>query len=302
MIEKDNIQELFSKSLENHTLPVRPELWAGVQAKMAVAATASTATAAASKGVSLLTKWIVGGLITSSAVVAGVVITSEDKPVTNKATQEQTSQVTTAEAKADEVKSETSFEDNSKTNSTAATKSRNNQERIITQNDNTNEVVNSNAVVSSNSESEIKKENPTVVSNPTKNVVSNPDQKQQKQEAPVDKKVTEDEPKKPVAPVTPAAVKVHIVFPNIFTPNNDGENDQYLLKQHDNVSSDDFSVTIMDASNVPVWKDDNPNFNWDGTTMSGEKAPEGKYICMIVGKDSSGKQFSKYTVFELKRD
>ena len=41
MIEKDNIQELFSKAFENQTYAVRPELWAGVQAKMAAAGVAS---------------------------------------------------------------------------------------------------------------------------------------------------------------------------------------------------------------------------------------------------------------------
>ena len=49
MIEKDNIQELFSKAFENQTAPVKPELWSGVQTKMAAAGVGGTT--AAVKGV-----------------------------------------------------------------------------------------------------------------------------------------------------------------------------------------------------------------------------------------------------------
>lgn len=298
MIEKDNIQELFSKSLENHTMTVRPELWAGVQAKMGAAA---ATTAVASKGVSLLTKWIVGGLITSSAVVVGVVALSNDSPV-EKSKTEQTSETKIAANSEKEIKSVESIAGKTELNAAKLASSVNNSERAIIAIDNTNEDVNPSFVAAAKSDNESKKENTGVVPVQTKVSATNSDVKQQKPDAPVDRKPIDEEQKKPVAPIAPAVVKVQVVLPNIFTPNNDGENDEYLLKEYDNVSSDDFSVTIMDASNKPVWKDDNPNFKWDGNMMSGEKAPEGKYICMIVGKDSSGKQFSKYTIFQLKRD
>ena len=86
MIEKDNIQELFSKAFENQTSAVRPELWAGVQAKMAAAGVASTATVA-TKGLSALTKWIIGSAAVGTVgVVTTVIALNSGEESTNKKT------------------------------------------------------------------------------------------------------------------------------------------------------------------------------------------------------------------------
>ena len=90
MIDKDNIQELFSRSLENHTTPVRPEVWNGLQAKMAAAGVSSVV---ATKGISALAKWIIGSAaVTGVAVVTTLVVMSS----TNEETQ--TAQIKTATA------------------------------------------------------------------------------------------------------------------------------------------------------------------------------------------------------------
>jgi uncharacterized protein (UPF0333 family) len=85
VIEKDNIQELFSKAFENQSAPVRPELWAGVQSKMAAAGVAGATSAA--KGISVVAKWILG----SAAIgVAGVITTLA---VLNTSTSEETTKI-----------------------------------------------------------------------------------------------------------------------------------------------------------------------------------------------------------------
>ena len=88
MIEKDNIQELFSKTLENHTAPVRPELWNGLQAKMAAAGVSSVA---ATKGVSLLAKWIIGSaaVATTAVVTTVAILNSKEEPQQPKTPEQQ---------------------------------------------------------------------------------------------------------------------------------------------------------------------------------------------------------------------
>jgi gliding motility-associated-like protein len=83
-----------------------------------------------------------------------------------------------------------------------------------------------------------------------------------------------------------------LALPNVFTPNNDGENDQLTLYQDNNVfRSEDISVISIDISifdragqrvhmysgNMRDWK------GWDGRVMhSNRDAPEGVYYYVIT--------------------
>jgi len=91
-----------------------------------------------------------------------------------------------------------------------------------------------------------------------------------------------------------------IEFPNIFTPNGDGENDKYKLIVHDNIKSID--IVITDTENKVVYRSSDPAFEWDGTyNGSGEPVPDGLYACSVYFKDNGDKRDKLIHLLEVKR-
>lgn len=86
------------------------------------------------------------------------------------------------------------------------------------------------------------------------------------------------------------------IIPNVFTPNGDGVNDNFEIREvadcHDCQS---VSLTIIDANGKFVFKKQDflESNVWDGMTSNGQKLPNGTYY-YLVEIDSFGK------VFELK--
>ena len=69
-------------------------------------------------------------------------------------------------------------------------------------------------------------------------------------------------------------------IPNIFTPNNDGINDQFKINYQGDFSGC-FNIKIFDRWGVIVFSSDDPQFTWDGKTNSGIKLPQGTYFYVI---------------------
>lgn len=72
---------------------------------------------------------------------------------------------------------------------------------------------------------------------------------------------------------------------NVFTPNGDGENDFFYFNC-ENIESFVLQVTDMEGKQI-YFETTDPDFKWDGTTLSGEKIAKGTYIYYYkaVGKD-----------------
>ena len=73
-------------------------------------------------------------------------------------------------------------------------------------------------------------------------------------------------------------------FPNVITPNGDGDND-FLEFQHGNIES--FNLIILNKRGQMVYGSDEPDFEWNGTDQSGNplEDTEFKYMVKAVGKD-----------------
>ncbi|MGV3613087.1 MAG: gliding motility-associated C-terminal domain-containing protein [Fluviicola sp.] len=317
MIEKDNIQELFSKAFENQTAPVRPDLWAGVQAKMAAAGVASTATVA-TKGLSALTKWIIGSAAVGTVgVVTAVVALNSGEETTTKQTDspKEIAQNTTVTSPEKENTGKETFhpsigysapvviEDDPAQNMQpqATPYNRDPKEDIIP----VDKEINSSE---SNKADKVNVEDKsTPADNIKKDVAGRTEKPAPKNVAPADHKKDPGEttpvvkhPENITEPVF-ADLKAEVTdFPNIFTPNGGGVNDIYFVKIE---NIDNFMLVIIDQNNREVFSTNLPGEEngWNGRTKSGDEAPSGSYAAIVTGKQKNGKSFRDIQLFELKR-
>lgn len=307
---------MFSKAFENQTAPVRPEVWQGIQAKMAAAGVAG---AAASKGVSLLTKWLIGSGIVGSvgvAVTVLVVNSSNEKPAENKQSTRMVSAFPATNPVKEAVPASSGKTTASKSNETTAAVPAANMPYIEPQ-------VSENPVKSDVSSQVASTGNPASTIFPT--IKSNTDNSA----SPASTSPASDGKTPPASvnetlgttnstgpgsqaddngttasssepgntesmPVLEAKV---VKFPNVFTPNNDGDNDYYSI-QVENIEA--FEVTIMNQKNQIVYRSNDPQFKWYGM-FAGEPCENGVYVCIVTGKDPSGKPFKDMQLFEIRR-
>jgi gliding motility-associated-like protein len=88
------------------------------------------------------------------------------------------------------------------------------------------------------------------------------------------------------------------VVPNIFTPNNDGINDVFLIPAQ---YMSKFSVTIYDRWGNKVFTSTDANKSWTGVNSSGEWVSNGTYYYMITAECSSGVSYNKKGFVQLLR-
>ncbi|AEA43534.1 gliding motility-associated C-terminal domain-containing protein [Fluviicola taffensis] len=317
MIEKDNIQELFSKAFENQTTSVRPDLWAGVQAKMAAAGVASTATIA-TKGLSALTKWIIGSAAVGTVgVVTTVIALNSGEESTNKMTdapKEISQNISVSSPEEESKKTESATTDKKQdtytakqleTNSTGpfedipqemnpfSKEYKKNEERVIGSDHSSESIIQDKGKTAEKVTPTDKEKNELV-------------DKTESKKAPVDKKVVSKEitslVKHPEDTKEPVFVKLDeskvTKFPNVFTPNGDRDNDTYFVTVE---NIDDFQLLIIDQNNREMFKTNNPRDEWNGMNMAGEVAPSGSYAAIVTGKQQNGKSFREIQLFELRR-
>lgn len=75
-----------------------------------------------------------------------------------------------------------------------------------------------------------------------------------------------------------------LIIPNVFTPNNDGVNDLYIVTAK-NVT--EFNLVILNRWGETVFETDDISTPWDGT-WNGKPCPDGTYFYMIRAQTSSG--------------
>ena len=89
-----------------------------------------------------------------------------------------------------------------------------------------------------------------------------------------------------------------IVLPNIFTPNGDRVNDLFEIEIGDKL---EFQIVVLNRQNQLVFKSGDPRFQWDGTMLNGEPAPEGVYLYYFSAKDRFGNDITESSVLTIKR-
>ena len=317
MIEKDNIQELFSKAFENHASVVKPELWTGVQAKMAAAAGA-TGGAVAAKGLSVLTKWIIGSAaVTTIGVTTALVLnTSEDKN-TPQPEKPETVQLTTnipstkenkvaelpytapngqksvaktenkitSEPTTVETKNEWTPElsDNFKKDAERREEIRKAYEEFkASQNKKQAAETNSAPASGSNKSSETSGPASNSTARNTTHIAKN-------------EQLAERQPTTGATNEKAASIKMA----NIFTPNGDNDNDFFSVVSSENVEY--MEINVLDPNGKKVYSSNELNFRWDGNDFGGNPCNQGIFTYQLVYRGEDGKIITKTDFVYLRR-
>ena len=72
--------------------------------------------------------------------------------------------------------------------------------------------------------------------------------------------------------------KEGIIIPNVFTPDDDGTNDVWYIK---NSGTQEFHVEIFDRWGLKLFETTSDQIRWDGHTASGTLLPEGTYYYIL---------------------
>jgi len=84
-----------------------------------------------------------------------------------------------------------------------------------------------------------------------------------------------------------------LYIPNAFSPNSDGENDEF--KAFVNCSLTDYEIQVFDRWGNVVFQSENPDLGWDGM-VNGERAKQGVYIYLIRYNPPDGEGSTLRTV------
>ncbi len=81
-----------------------------------------------------------------------------------------------------------------------------------------------------------------------------------------------------------------VYLPTAFTPNRDGENDNYYIGAW-NVS--ELQLQIFNRWGQLVYETLDPSFQWDGTAIQGSPVPEGVYVVVVKASDIDGNEINE---------
>ena len=82
----------------------------------------------------------------------------------------------------------------------------------------------------------------------------------------------------------------NIMIPNVFTPNNDGVNDEYHFSDEMLV---ELKVTIYNRWGQQVYGFNDVNGSWNGNGFNGELMPEGVYFFIMEAIGVDGTHFEE---------
>jgi len=73
----------------------------------------------------------------------------------------------------------------------------------------------------------------------------------------------------------------NILIPNVFTPNNDGINDEFWIP---NTGFESFELNIYDRWGLKLFSTNAGDIRWDGRTAAGQAVPDGTYYYLLTAK------------------
>ena len=88
-----------------------------------------------------------------------------------------------------------------------------------------------------------------------------------------------------------------VTIPNIFTPNGDGDND--LFKIRDTEAFDEITCTIYNRYGETVYRFYGLNGSWDGYTHSGVKVSAGVYFVLLEASASDGEKKTQQATLQV---
>lgn len=92
--------------------------------------------------------------------------------------------------------------------------------------------------------------------------------------------------------------KSSISIPNVFTPNNDGQNDIFYITSVGLVS---LNIEIYNRWGMKIYEYDTVNGTWDGRTVMGLEAPDGTYYYILKALGEDKAEYSKQGFITLIR-
>lgn len=266
MTNKDNIKELFSKGLQDHQVSVDPALWSSISS--------SIGTGAAKTGLSILSKTLLGVAASSIAVVS--IYLAVQTPSSPKAAKKRV-QLKTTTPNNDRIDDSVILPAISlPSNSTPIDAAQNhpvNQQLNIDQP--ATKTVSAQTQIPESVLGQIQEI--LSVNSPSFQISGYPKPSSQASQG----SSSSNPQSAPMTSLQPAQNSQRIVLPNIFTPNGDGQNETLQINWQQ-ADVQDFSIVVLDAKNNVVYKDSNPQFEWDGTDLGGEKLNRGAYIYFVA--------------------
>lgn len=274
---------MFSKKLSNHEVPVRGDLWSGIQSQIGNTA-ASTVVA---KGMSSSLKWLIG--IASSVAVIGSAVWISSNETRVKPKKVQITQISPEEFEREEKILATqnsissAIEDIDKPQAHS----------IVPQ----AEIPNVNYL-----DEWISRErqlygldnsgNPS--SQPIDEAIPNP----MIPESVASVGTSTNEASSP----NPQEVKFFEdgkieEFVNVFTPNGDGRNDVFFLNS---ANLKDFTIRVFNEKNQLVFQSTDQDFKWYGHDAAGNMAEAGNYAYVIFATDLNGKSVKMFKSLTIK--
>lgn len=288
---KDQIEDIFKRKLENAEFNVDPSVWANVSANIPTATGGVIGTV---KGLSFASKLIIGAGVVTAITVSSILLVNKDQeeliqPETNK----EVVAINTNE------QPESIIIDSNQEHITFGKPVEVEPvEEVINTEDQSPSIVEILPIQEVNElldRDQLIQEDALIRDNiDTPIVIEEPSKEEEKNTEPII--VSTDS----VDEELPAVEnEVTLTLPNVFTPNNDGNNDFYTISYTGVIV--DASIVIFDKKGEVVFRDSNPDFEWNGFDLKGEPCPKGKYLLMITGHDSSGKEVLKSMNFDLLR-
>jgi len=255
---KDNreIEQIFSDKLNGYEADVNPELWSNIASQIGAAATPLAG------GISLLSKITIAAV--ASVVIGSVVyISTTDK---EKSPENITAERVIKEKEVKKIQTENISE---QTTDFAIEESKTEENRVVD---------------ASPVDLTPLDENPPlvdVIPQPIVSIETNQDVY-----IPTLQEVTEEpESINKPTPKQEYIEDIEIIeeykiskMPDIFSPNNDGANDFFFVK---NEGLSDFNIVIMNNRNETVYQSQDPDFNWDGMGLNGEQTPIGNTFILL---------------------
>lgn len=266
MTQKDNIKELFAKGLQQHQVSVNAALWSAVS-------TAATK-GAAKTGLSLFTKIALGVL--TSGLVGGVIYYMRPEPKSVVQTE------TSAHKNNQKANPKSMINEPAKNSQVLIKKSpegqtNHNSIELADKAFQTNFIV-ENSGGQDTTTNTLLEQAPLLEQEPMNLLPS-----QATISGPISSNLPLSNAPLPTATMPQSVVEINLHLPNIFTPNNDNQNDYLEIEWH-HTTVEDFQIVVLNSRNMVVYSNNDPNFKWDGYDVGGEKLEKGTYIYFITAQ------------------